>query len=209
MAVTITLTGKTPGQTQFGLETFTEHYKCDATANIVLTAAEVPQMGSAHPDYPRMFVTQRNVAETSESASALDLTYMGMFGLSELDLPLPMNTRGHSVASASSSSGLGGFALSPAATLQFYAPTNTQTWISTTPGDGGTVVVPTEEIVVFAFTFPPPYDFFTGDWYAFVRGNFFSELTTTVIQSTEIVADQYWQNVATSTKSLIAFAITV
>ncbi len=80
MAVTLTLTGKTPGQTQFGLDTFTEHYKCDATANVVLTDGSVPAMGSAHPDYPFMFMTARYCSETGESASALDLTYTGVFG---------------------------------------------------------------------------------------------------------------------------------
>ncbi len=80
MAVTLTLTGKTPGQTQFGLDTFTEHYKCDVTADVVLTDGSVPAMGSVHPSYPFMFVTARYCSETSESASALDLTYMGVLG---------------------------------------------------------------------------------------------------------------------------------
>jgi hypothetical protein len=69
MAVTITKVGKSPNNTQFGLDTFTEHYKCDATADVVLTDGGVPQMLSAHPDYPSMFVTNRYVSETSESAS--------------------------------------------------------------------------------------------------------------------------------------------
>ncbi len=80
MAVTLTLTGKTPGQTQFGLDTFTEHYKCDATADVVLTDPGVPQMLTPHPDYPYMFITNRYCSETSESASALDLVYTGMLG---------------------------------------------------------------------------------------------------------------------------------
>ena len=37
----------------------------------------VPQQGDAHPDYATMFVTDRYCAETGESASALDVTYMG------------------------------------------------------------------------------------------------------------------------------------
>ncbi len=80
MPVTLTLIGKRPGQQQFGLDTFTEHYKCDVTADVVLTDGSVPAMGSVHPSYPFMFVTARYCSETSESASALDLTYMGVLG---------------------------------------------------------------------------------------------------------------------------------
>ncbi len=90
MPVTLTLTRKTPGQTQFGLDTFTEHYKCDATADVVLTDPSVPQIGAAHPDYPFMFITNRYCTETSESASALDLVYMGVLsGGRQINLNAP------------------------------------------------------------------------------------------------------------------------
>src|SRR5258705_5095390 len=77
MATVLTLTQKRPEQRQFGLDTFTEIYKCDATADDVLTDPTVPQMGSAHPDYEFMFVTGRPCYETGESASELNLIYMG------------------------------------------------------------------------------------------------------------------------------------
>src|SRR5258708_34001834 len=77
MAVTLTLTQKRPAQQQFGLDTFTVIYKCDATADAVLTDPTVPQMGSAHPDYEFMFVTGRPCYETGGSASELNLIYMG------------------------------------------------------------------------------------------------------------------------------------
>ncbi len=213
MAVVLTWQRSTPGQPQYGLATLTESYKVQnddgsqITAAAVLVDGSVPQIGDAHPDYSAMFCTDRHCAETGESASALDVTYTGILGM---DLPLGQATQGHSIASASSSTSFFHiYSLSPAATLQFYAPTNTLTWISTAPGEAGPsgdVIVPTEDVVIFSYNLPPPYSLFTGDWYAFVRFNFFTDLTTTVIQSTEIVAGRYWSNVATATKTIIPAA---
>src|SRR6266498_2688540 len=89
MSVILTLIGKTPGQSQFGLDTFTEHYKCDATADTVLTDDSVPEMTTVHPDYPFMFITARHVQETGEKASALDLVYTGCIRGSEEGPALP------------------------------------------------------------------------------------------------------------------------
>ncbi len=215
MAVTLTLTGKTPGQTQFGLDTFMEHYKCDATANIVLTDSSVPAIGAAHPVYTGMFVSDRHCAETSESASALDLVYVGtLIGSGELDLPLGKATQGTAIGSASSSSSFFNiYTLSSAATLQFYAPTNSLTWVSRTAGTegpSGPVIAPTGDLVIFAFTFPPPFPLFSGNWYDFILSNFFTIETTTIVQSTEIVVGgKYWQNVATASKIYVPATIIV
>ncbi len=139
MAVTLTKVGKTPGNTQFGLDSFTERYKCDATADVVLTDASVPQMASAHPDYAFMFLTNRYCSEASESASALDLVYTGCL-LSSDDAPtLPPQkaTTSGQVASATTNTSSVIFpstATNPA-TVTFYAITNTLTFYSTDPDD--------------------------------------------------------------------------
>src|SRR5712672_2218954 len=109
MATVLTLTGKSPGQTQFGLDTFTESYKCDATADVVLTDPTVSQMGSAHPDYPFMFVTARPCSETGESASVLDLIYTGCLtddGVGNPILPSQQHEYDNAVQSATSSRGI-------------------------------------------------------------------------------------------------------
>ncbi len=134
MAVTLTLTGKTPGNTQFGLDTFTERYKCDATADVVLTDGGVPQMASPHPDYPTMFVTNRYVSESGESASALDLVYTGTL---TGELPPQKATSGGQVASATTNTSSVIFpstATNPA-TVQFYAITNTLSFYTTDIAD--------------------------------------------------------------------------
>ncbi len=134
MAVTLTLTGKTPGQQQFGLDTFTERYKCDATADVVLTDSGVPQIGTAHPSYSSMFVTARYCTETGESASALDLTYTGTLSGS---LPTQKPTTGGQVASATTNTSSAIFPLTATnpATVQFYAISNALTFVTTDPGD--------------------------------------------------------------------------
>ncbi len=132
--MTLTLIGKRPNNTQFGLDSFTEIYKCDATADVVLTDGSVPQMASAHPDYPTMFVTARYVNESGESASALDLTYTGTL---TGELPPQKPTSGGQVASATTNTSSAIFpstATNPA-TVQFYAITNTLSFISDDPAD--------------------------------------------------------------------------
>ncbi len=130
MAVTLTLSGKTPGNVQFGLDTFTERYKCDATADVVLVDPGVPQLLSAHDDYPFMFVTNRYCYETGESASSLDLVYTGCLtddGDGNPVLPAQKVTSGGQVASATTNTDEDIFpstATNPA-TVQFYAITNT------------------------------------------------------------------------------------
>ncbi len=141
MAVILTLTGKTPSNTQFGLDTFTEHYKCDATADIVLTDLSVPAIGSAHAfPYQFMFVTSRYCSETGESASALDLVYTGCLtddGDGNPILPTQKATTAGQVASATTNTSSAIFpstATNPA-TVTFYAITNTLSFFTTDVAD--------------------------------------------------------------------------
>ncbi len=135
MAVILTLRGKTPINTQFGLDVFTESYKCDATADVVLTDVGVPQMGDEHPDYPFMFVTSRYCSETGESASSLDLVYTGSMtddGDGGPNIPTPKATTAGQVASSSTNTDA---TIYPALTtnpltLQFYAITNTLSYFT-------------------------------------------------------------------------------
>src|SRR6266403_5046795 len=98
MAITLTHAGRTPGQTQFGLDTFTEHFKASEAADVVLTDASVPQKGDPHPSYANMFITDRYCSETGEKASALDLVYVGYFS----ELPPVKNSEDNPVQSATS-----------------------------------------------------------------------------------------------------------
>src|SRR5882757_10664041 len=138
MATVLTLTGKRPGQQQFGLDTFTESYKCDATADVVLTDPTVAQMGSAHPDYSFMFVTARPCSETGESASVLDLIYTGCLtddGSGNPTLPAQRPSSGGQIASATTNTDADIFpaTVTNPATVTFYAITRTLSFISNNP----------------------------------------------------------------------------
>src|SRR6266436_5573027 len=114
MATILTLTQKRPAQQQYGLDTFTEIHKCDASADVVLTDPTVAQMGSVHADYPFMFVTGRPCYETGESASELNLIYTGCLnddGLGNPVLPAQQNQDDTQIQSASSSRSFSGLVL--------------------------------------------------------------------------------------------------
>ncbi len=207
MAVILTLTGKTPGQTQFGLDTFTEHYKCDVTADIVLTDGSVPQMGSVHPDYAFMFVTQRHVSETSESASALDLVYMGCFtddGEGNPNLPAQESDTDNQVQSASSSRGVNSWVtLTSPLTVQFYAPSNVLSFITYgAPGTKGTVADPNSTVQVITFTIGDTSVTFSASTSEALISQFFTPVIVGSFQSKEIVAGKYWLNTDRKTVSL-------
>ncbi len=202
MAVTLTLTGKTPGNTQFGLDTFTEHYKCDATADVVLTDAGVPQMASAHPDFPFMFVTARYVSETGESASALDLAYTGCLSNPEVEggLPAAQGTLSTSVQTASSQCAIAGLSPSQPFNLQFYAKVSTYSFFSYSgPSPGGFAPDPVGDPIPITLSL---YDctFLSGGTLEEFIANFFVIRTTDVISSEEVVAGKYWRNTETKTK---------
>src|SRR5215475_5212687 len=79
MSITRYIVGKLPQESQYGLDRFTENWKCFETADVVLVAADVPQRGSVHPDYPHLYVTDRSCTESGESSSSLSLVYQGAF----------------------------------------------------------------------------------------------------------------------------------
>lgn len=209
MAVTLTLTGKTPGQTQFGLDTFTEHYKCDATADVVLTDPSVPEMTEFHPDYPFMFVTARHCDETGEKASVLDLTYTGCIRSAD-DLPALPSQQTQSdtqIQSASSSRSSGGSILTSPATIQFYSPSNVLTYVSFGGAGTDSPAAPTGNPDVITWT--------VGDTSYTIASlpelvsAFFSIQVLTTRQSTEIVPGQYWNNIVRSTMIYVPFIFDV
>ncbi len=211
MAVTLTKVGKTPGQTQFGLDTFTEHYKCDATADIVLTDAGVPQKLSVHPDYPFMFVTDRYCTETSESASALDLVYTGCLSSAD-DLPvLPpqIPSDNNAVMSATSSRGFDGTILTSPLSVQYYAPTNELSWITYgAEGVAGTATDPTADVVPITVAIGDTTYSPTGVLIDVVN-NFFSRLIVGSKRSSPLVSGLFWQNSETKTRTLSPVIFTV
>ncbi len=212
MAVTLYHNGRTPGQLQFGLATFTEHYKASEAADVVLLDSGVPQQGDAHPDYPFMFVTDRHAQETGESACALDVIYMGCLaddGEGGPSLPPRQNSNGDAVQSASASKGIDGTQLSSPISVQFYAPTSKLSFLSYLgAGALGTVADPTEQIRIISVTIGDTAYSPTGPL-ASVVANFFRSLIIDTMESQEIVSDKYWQNGETKTNTLSGWIFSI
>ncbi len=203
MSVVLTWQRSTPGQPQYGLATLTETYKVQnddgsqITAAAVLVDGSVPQLGDAHPDYAGMFCTDRYCAETGDSASALDVTYMGILGM---DLPTPKSTFGTTIQTATSQCAIVGLSPSQPFTLQFYAKTTTYAFISyLVPGTSGTAPDPVGDPIPITLGFND-CSFIGGGTLAEFVANFFVINITDVITSEEIVAGQYWLNTEVKTK---------
>jgi len=204
MAVILIPVGKTPTEPQFGLDTFTEHYKCGSPADIVLTDPTVPQKGDPHPSYPFMFVGDRNIQETSESASALDLVYIGVLkddGAGNPILPPNRHKYGNSIQTATSNLSVGGQTPASPVTVQFYAQTSELVFHSyLTVGELNTAPNPPRDpelisIVSLDVAFGPGT--MVSDQ---ILNNFFSIHTTDVMTSIEIVKDgKFWQNTEVKT----------
>lgn len=208
MAVTLTHVGRTPGQSQYGLDTLTEHYKTNSTATDVLTDGSVPQKGDPHPDFSTMFITDRNVSESGPSASALDLVYQGTFSGT---LPPQRHVSGGQVSSATTNTDATIFpaTVTNPATVQFYAITNTLVFFSTDPADASEPADPPEVSALVSwdlgfglqpgFSFPDLVTYLLTS--AFVQG-----IVETPPDVDEIVAGQYYQITKRKTRTLYPYA---
>ncbi len=212
MAITLTWVGSTPGQSQYGLATLTERYKVANDDGTQITAAEAitagPQQGNAHPDFSNMFVTDLYCSETGESASALDVTYMGILGM---DLPPQKPTTGGQVASATTNTSSAIFPVTATnpATVQFYAISNALTFISTDPGDSSEPDDPPEitDLITWDLGFglqpglsmPDLVDFLLTQ--AFVQG-----IIEAPPDVEPLVAGQFYQITKRKTRTLFPYA---
>lgn len=209
MSVTLTLIGKTPRNSQYDLQQFTERYKCDATADLVLIDPSVPQIGDAHGTYTAMFVTERYVSESGESASALDLVYTGLL-VAETFPPIQHNSSGD-VASATTNTDADIFpsTVTNPATVQFYAITNEITYYSadpndaTVPDDPGTIT----DLITWDLGFGlQPGDCF-DDLVAYLLTSAFTQgIIAPPPRIEEIVASQYYRLTKRKTRTLFPYS---
>jgi len=203
MSIILTHIGRTPTQPQFSLDIFTEHYKANETADIVLTDSSVPQKGDAHPSYAFMFVTDRHCIETGERASALDLVYTGCLkddGEGNPVLPPAQHKYSNAVQTAQSGLGISGQVATSPFTLQFYAQTSElDFWSYNGIGALDTAPEPVADPIIIALTVGDasfsPLD--TG--IAIIIATFFQLRVTDTIEPQEIVAGKFWKNLERKT----------
>lgn len=202
MAVTLYHIERRPGQQQFGLDTFTDIYKANEKADLVMIDASVPQRGDAHPDYPFMFVTDRYFNESGTNACACDIVYMGcMKGEGSPELPPPQTSGGASIQSASSQSTTTALPLPNPVTLQYYAPESVLNYISYSAPGTDVADDPTGDPVIISLTFylATVAGITAAEWAAIM---FITNIVETP-SNQEIVAGKFWQNTSRKTKVFI------
>ncbi len=212
MAVVLTWAGSTPGQQQFGLATLTERYKVANDDGTQITAADAliagPQLGDPHPDFSAMFVTAIYCSETGESASALDVTYMGILGM---DLPPQKATSGGQIASATTNTSSAIFpstATNPA-TVTFYTISRTLSFYSTDPADASEPDDPPEidSLITWDLGFGLQPGLSLPDLVAFLLTEAFIQSITETPPSIEpTVEGQYYFITKTKTRTLLPYA---
>ncbi len=212
MAVTLTWQGSTPGQPQYGLATLTEHYKVQNDDGSQITAAAAllagPALSAAHPTYSEMFVTDRYCAETGESASALDVTYMGIFGM---DLPPQKATTSGQIASATTNTSSAIFPLTATnpATVTFYAISNTLSFYSDDPDDASEPTDPPSitELITWDLGFGLQPGLSHPDLVTFLLTQAFIQTITETPPSVEPIVDgQFYFITKTKTRTLLPYA---
>lgn len=207
MAITLTHSARTPGSSQWGLDTFTEHFKAAEAADVVLNDGSVPQRGDAHPDYANMFVTDRYCSETGEKASALDVVYMGYM----VALPPQKPSSSAQIASATTNTSsiiYPAVATNPA-TVTFYAITSTLTFISADPDDASEPVDPPEitSVITWDFGFGVQPGLSQPDIVTFLLTQCFTQTITETPPDVEpIVSGQFYQITKRKTRTLLPYA---
>ena len=213
MPTILTLSEKRPAQQQFGLDTFTEIYKCDATADVVLTDPIVRQMLSAHPDYPFMFVTGRQCYETGQTASELNLIYMGCLtddGEGNPILPAQKPTSGGQITSATTNTDEDIFpsTVTNPATVTFYAITRTLSFISNDPDATDEPSDPPEidSLITWdlGFGLQPGFSIPAMETYLLTKA-FVQAINETPPDIEPIVAGQFYQITKRKTRTLLPY----
>ncbi len=212
MAVTLTWQGSTPGQPQYGLATLTEHYKVQNDDGSQITAAAAllagPQIGNAHPTYSTMFCTDRYCAETGESASALDVTYMGTL---DAELPPQKETSGGQIASATTNTSSAIFpavATNPA-TVTFYSISRTLSFYSDDPEDASEPTDPPviDSLITWDLGFGLQPGLSHPDLVAFLLTQAFIQAITETPPAVEPIVDgQFYFITKTKTRTLLPYA---
>ena len=191
-----------PSSTAFGLDQLRRSYKTALSATAAIAAA--PAVGTADETFPNMFLVPISTPESAESATRVDLVYMGTFGST---LPAQKHDSGDAVQSASSSWGSGGATIGTVS-VQFYAPQNTLTYFSYLGVGTDEAADPTGDPQIITVT-AGSGTFAPGTTIATLATSYFSSQIVHSLDSSEIVPGKYWQNVSRKTKVLVPFIITI
>lgn len=134
----------------------------------------------------------------------VDLVYSGK---KNGDLPPAKHSSGSSVQSASSSRSSTSILTTSPVSIQFYAPTSTLEYISTSPG---TIAAPAPSGSPALITWTVGDTTLSiSDVISDLVNVFFTVLPTSTIDSTELVPDKYWQNTARTSVGFVPYIFDV
>jgi hypothetical protein len=196
----------TPDKTPFGLDQLRRNYKTSLSAEDAIAAA--PAVGDADEVFPCMFLMPLSTPESAESATRVDLSYMGTIaftGTGEVGdpflpvLPAAKTDYNTSVQSSTSSKLNTGATLASPATLQYYAPATVLTYFSFGAPGTATAPVPSASPVPITLTVSDTTYSPGGGVQSSIDTLFVLQIVST-IDSTEIVPGQYWLNTARTSK---------
>jgi hypothetical protein len=195
-----------PSKTPFGLDQLRRSYKTALSAEDAIAA--VPNVGDADEVFPFMFLMPIATPESAESATRIDLVYMGCIrddGDGNPILPVAKHDSATAVQSASSSRADDGRTADPAITVQFYAPTVKLTYFSFGAPGTDTAADPAEDLQVITVTLADQaLSVGSGTVNGLIEA-FFDVQTLETHESSEIVPGQYWQNTSQKVKSYTPF----
>lgn len=195
-----------PNRTPFGLDSLRRSYKTSLNAADAIAAA--PDVGDADDSFPKMFLMPVSTPESAESATRIDLVYMGCLrtdGGGAPILPDSKHDAQDAVQSASSSRSNDGRVATSPLTLQFYAPSTVLTYYSF--GGPGTSFAsdPTDDAKLISLTIgDTALSISTGSLLGVVNAFFMLQIIETH-QSQEIVPGQYWLNTSRKTKAYVPY----
>ena len=190
-----------PSKMPYALDQLRRSYKTALSAVDAIVAA--PGIGDADETFANMFLMPISTPETAESATRIELVYMGTFGET---LPASKHDSENAVQSASSSYGSSG-AIPEAVTIQYYAPSTTLTYFSFGAPGVTTADDPTDDPVIITVTAGGAN--FTPASIPALVSIYFSLQIVSSINSTEIVPGQYWQNTARKTKVYVPYIVSI
>ncbi len=200
----------TPSKTPFGLDQLMRTFKTSLSAESAIAAA--PAVGTVDETFPFMFLMPISAPESSESATKIDLVYMGCLmddGEGGPLLPDQKHDSDDAVQSATSSKGNAGQTATPPITVQFYAPTNSLTYFSYLAAGSAVAADPSADIKVITLTIAD-LTLFVGDGTANgILTAFFSVQIIETHQSTEVVPGKFWQNTSKKVKSYSPFIVSL
>jgi hypothetical protein len=205
-----------PSKTPFGLDQLRRSYKTALSAEDAIAAA--PAVGTVDEVFPCMFLMPITTPESAESATRVDLVYMGTIAFTGTGvdgdpflpvLPAQKRDADNAVQSASSSRASDGRTANPPLTLQFYAPTSTLSYFSFGAPGSSVASDPTDPLQPITITLgDQALSVGSGTIEALIAAFFGVQILETH-QSTEIVPGQYWQNSSKKVKSYTALIASI